>query len=152
MKCDNDQKVGTSLLQAVQTTLMEMTFIDVIPSEDSSEIGDTNVIFISFNDPFHGGLLMKMPKDCKMKIVENIHGSNWDSLSGDEIDDCLLEVLNVLAGNFLKFYCGEERNFNMSFPQILFEEREIPHREQYNPYYFDAEGVVFEAAVCIGES
>jgi CheY-specific phosphatase CheX len=152
MGCERSSKVHDALLKSTQMTMMDMAFIDVIEAEEESEVHHSSVLYLDFTQPVRGGIIFRLSKECKMAIVENIHGSNWDSLSGDEIDDCLLEVLNVLAGNFLNLYCGQETGHNMSFPQMLFDEEEIPDGSEYVPYYFDAEGVVFRVDVCINQS
>ncbi|MEW5816100.1 MAG: chemotaxis protein CheX, partial [Spirochaetota bacterium] len=107
------------------------------------------ILHIAFFEPINGSLILYFPNECKRQIVENIHGSNWDSLTSDEIDDCLLEVLNVLTGNFLNHYCGKEVRHNMSFPEILFDEKEITEKEEFLDFYYDAEGVIFRAAISI---
>ena len=151
MGCEQSDKVHDALLKSIQMTMMDMAFVDVIEAGDESEVHHSNVLYINFSQPVNGGLILRFSKECKMMIVENIHGSNWESLSSDEIDDCLLEVLNVLAGNFLNFYCGKESGHNMTFPQMLFDEEEIPKVSEYIPYYYDAEGVVFRVDVCVNQ-
>ncbi len=151
MGCERSDKVHEALLRSIQMTMMDMAFVDVIEAEEVADVHHSNVLYINFTQPVSGGLILRFSKECKMVIVENIHGSNWESLSSDEIDDCLLEVLNVLAGNFLNFYCGKETGHNMSFPQMLFDEGEIPKGNEYIPYYYDAEGVVFRVDVCVDQ-
>lgn len=149
MECERSEKVHEALVRSTQMTMMDMAFVDVIEAEEKSDVHHSNVLYLDFTQPVRGGIILRLSKECKMTIVENIHGSNWDSLSGDEIDDCLLEVLNVLAGNFLNFFCGKETGHNMSFPQMLFDEDEIPGGNKFVPFYFDAEGVIFRIDICI---
>ncbi len=151
MGCEKSEKVHDALLRSIQMTMMDMAFVDVIEAEEVSDVHHSSVLHISFTQPVRGGIILRLSKECKMTIVENIHGSNWESLSSDEIDDCLLEVLNVLAGNFLNFYCGQETGHNMSFPEMLFDEDEIENVNDFASYYYDAEGLVFRTDVCINQ-
>lgn len=152
MGCEKSEKVHEALVKSIQMTMMDMAFVDVIEADEIPDVHHSNVLYLNFTHPVSGGIILRLSKDCKMTIVENIHGSNWDSLSSDEIDDCLLEVLNVLAGNFLNFYCGKESGHNMSFPQMLFDEGEVPDADDFASFYFDAEGVIFRADVCVSQS
>lgn len=149
MACDQALETGNALLKAIQKTFMDMAFVDVIAADGAPDVEYSNVLYINFFQPVAGGMILRLSKDCKRTVVENVHGNDWENLTSDEIDDCLLEVLNVLAGNFLNEYCGKNVGHNMSFPQLLFDEREIVEIEDYKSYYFDAEGVIFQVDVCI---
>lgn len=152
MNCKNDEQIQQAVKKAVEMTFMNMAFIDVMETESISEIHYSHIIHITFSQPVAGGMILYLPMECKKSIVENIHGSTWESLSTDEIDDCLLEVLNVLAGNFLNQYCGKTISHNMSFPEILFDETEVPEKADFVEVYFDAEGVGFKIGICVSES
>ena len=151
MNCKNDEQVKEAIKRAVEMTFMNMAFLDVMETETISEIHYSHIIHITFSQPVNGGMILYLPTECKKAIVENIHASNWESLSTDEIDDCLLEVLNVLAGNFLNHYCGKEIGHNMSFPEILFDESELPEKAHFAEFFFDAEGVGFKIGLCVSD-
>ncbi len=139
------------VVKAVEMTFMDVAFIDVVELEYPEELQFGNIIYVSFYAPVLGGMILHLPRECKKMIVENIHGSNWEALPPNEIDDCLVEVLNVLAGNFLNQYCGKGTRHSMSFPEIMFDESTIPAKDNYIDYYFDGEGKIFKVSVCIQE-
>jgi transcription antitermination factor NusG len=149
MSCRDEEKVRESLERAVEMTFMNMAFVDVMITDEHLDLTYSHIIHITFSNPVAGGMTLYLPTECKKMIVENIHGTNWDTLTTDEIDDCLLELLNVLAGNFLNHYVGQERSHNMSFPQIMFGEEEIDGIENYMQYFFLAEGVPFSVGICV---
>ncbi len=149
MKCEKSEKLQEAVTSAVGMTFMNMAFVDVMPAEDVGELEYSHILHITFSSPLNGGMLLFLPTECKKTIVENVHGSNWESLTTDEIDDCLLELLNVLAGNFLNLYCGNDVGHNMSFPQILFDESEIPEKGNFQEFFYDAEGAFFKVGVCV---
>ena len=94
--------IGHTLLAATERTFSDMAFVDVTELEQPPE--DTRygqVLHIAFTLPVNGQMILYLPTPCKKLLVENIYSRNWEELKTSEIDDCLLELLNVLAGNFL---------------------------------------------------
>ncbi len=96
-------------------------------------------------------MVLFLPSECKRLIVKNIYGSDWNELHDPEIDDCLLEILNVLAGNFLNEYCGNDAKHDMSLPGLLFDEKEMSLSEAPSENYFDAEGTIFKIAISFNQ-
>ena len=135
---------------AVLKTFSDMAFIDVAPSPVCEEtISYSHILSIALRQPVVGGLALYLPSECKRMIVENIYGEEWEQLSGVQIDDCLLELLNVLAGNFLNEYCGAGLQHNISLPELIFDETELQRPEEVNEYLYDAEGVCFKVVLGI---
>ena len=145
------ENAKTALLRATQSTLGEMAFLDVIEAEQPQEFESGQLMFIEFYKPVHGRLLLDMPAEIKQAIVENIHASDWNDLSVNEIDDCLLELLNVLGGNFLRELEGGEVKVHLSFPSVLFSTEEIPDLDSFWKFEFDAEGSPFTISLALHE-
>ncbi len=148
----NKEEIGRILFVSIQETFAEMAFIDVIPeSGDHTKISYSSIIGISFSEPGKGSLLFYLPKECKKKLVENIYGEEWVTLSDMEIDDCLLEMLNVLAGDFLKNLYGKDKKNVMSFPKLIFDDESLISEEGVTEmdYFFNAEGAKFKAQVSL---
>lgn len=144
------EEIDKAIRDSVIKTFAEMAFLDVISSDacdDQTYPGP--LLSISFSYPVHGGMILYLPNECKRRIVEDVFAKNWDDLSVSEIDDCLLELLNVLAGNFLHSLCGEDIKYNMNFPEVLFDESDIQPEESWRTYCFDAEDILFKAAVSV---
>ncbi|MFW5710685.1 MAG: chemotaxis protein CheX [bacterium] len=144
-------KAKGAVLRAAQSTLGEMAFIDVIDAETPRDFEAGQLMFIEFYKPIHGRLLMSMPADIKKAIVENIHATDWNELSVSEIDDCLLELLNVLGGNFLRELKGGETKVQLSFPTVLFSLEEISDLDSFWKFDFDAEGIPFSVSLALHE-
>ena len=92
-----------------------------------------------------------MPSECKKLIVENIYGADWSTLHATEIDDCLLEVLNVMAGNFLIERFGRQVRYDISLPDLLFDDTKISKSNGFDFLPFDAEGIPFKVAMKLGK-
>ncbi|MDA3809411.1 MAG: chemotaxis protein CheX [Spirochaetaceae bacterium] len=146
----DEEKIRKSFINAVIETFAEMAFIDVIPVKNySDKISHTSILGLTFNKPGEGSLLFFMTKECKKQLVENIYGEDWTSLNDMEIDDCLLEILNVLAGDFLKNLYDKNSKVSMSFPRLYFDDDETTQGENFLKFIFNAEGAMFMAKVSI---
>ena len=133
----SDEEIKKAVEDAVIKTFAEMAFIDVVPTEEGDVTIDFGpILSISFSYPVHGGFILYLPNECKKQIVEDVFARDWEELSMSEIDDCLLELLNVLAGNFLHFLCGENIKYNMNFPEVLFDETDITPADSYKKLLF----------------
>jgi len=137
MKKRNIIRIKETLISAVIRTFSDMAFIDVeVLKEIPEELTCSHIIHISLSAPEHGEIALFLPSDCKRMIVENIYGSDWTSLNPTEIDDCLLEILNVLAGNFLTEYFGAEVKLNMIYLYPNFYSMRRWIRKMALPNYF----------------
>jgi len=139
--------VGSSVVK----TLSDMAFIDAVEMPDHGEqIVFSHVIHIDIYEPEKGEIALFLPSECKKLIIENIYGEDWSTLHATEIDDCLLEILNVLTGNFLNEYCGKDARHNISLPELLFDDAKISGNNGFVDFYFDAEGIPFRVSICFG--
>jgi CheY-specific phosphatase CheX len=146
----DENRIRKSFTDSVIDTFAEMAFIDVIPENHfEGAIDYSSILGLTFQEPGEGSLLFYMTKECKKELVENIYGEKWIDLSDMEIDDCLLEILNVLAGDFLKNLYGKDNKVSMSFPRIFFDDV-LLHKEYHSlNFIFNAEGAMFRAKVSI---
>jgi hypothetical protein len=136
---------------AVVESFSEMAFIDVAFTQECVEESQiSHILFLSFSEPEAGYISLYLSTECKKKIVENIYGKDWAELQDEDIDDCLLELVNVLAGRYLKFSYGEEAKHSMSLPQLLFDETELPEYKDNGIFYFSAEEVPFKVGIGTG--
>ena len=139
----------TALQQSVASSFAGMAFLDVVKgrSEDAGPVAQ--ILRIEFSRPVRGILVLFLPLQLKQQIIENALGSDWDSVASDTIDDCLLEMVNIITGNYLRARYGEDSKIELHFPSVLFGEDELEDDINYVYYYFDAEGITFKAALYI---
>lgn len=138
-----DVTMQTALETAVAETFTEMAFLDAIPAEAPPESSESQVFAIEVRGDEPQRLVLDLPLDTKQSIVENIHARPWDELSSSEIDDCLLEFLNVLGGNFGRAYWGDDSRYKLSFPEVRIAVRDDIDAEEVRSYWFDAYGQLF---------
>lgn len=141
MSDQDAQRIKSAMDEAVLTTFTEMAFLDIVPLAESADIDHQQVMTIQLFEPIRGSIQLYMSKEGKQTVVENIHADGWEHLTMEEIDDCLLEILNVLAGNFLSEYRPSGPKPKMSFPEIVFDPSEIEQGALSRDFYYDGEGI-----------
>jgi CheY-specific phosphatase CheX len=142
-------QIHKAVVESTIGTFADMTFMDVLEDEEKTDFEAGQLLFIEFDKPIYGRLFLALPLELKQMIVENIHATSWEELSVSEIDDCLLEVLNVLAGNFLRALHQEDIKVHLSFPHVMISEEEITDLGTFEVYYFDAEGTPFTISLAL---
>ena len=141
-------EVRAAFIEATRRTFSEMAFLDVEPiSMPGKQPELSQVIQLAFLEPDQGFAALFLPLECKRRLVENIYGEDWENLQPDQIDDCLLELLNVLVGNYLLEAYGHEAARDIALPRLLFDASEIAETDSQETFYFDAEGTVFKAVL-----
>ncbi len=152
MRKESDFKIKKALVLSVEKTFSDMAFIDAGRVEENlEELDFSHIIHIDLFAPMQVEIALFLPSECKKLIVENIYGTDWSTLHATEIDDCLLEMLNVLAGNFLIECFGRQVKYDISLPELLFDDSKISKRNGFDFFPFDAEGIPFKAAIKIGK-
>ena len=142
--------LNTAINKAVIGTFSEMAFVDVISIDKKPDnFKYSQIIHLSFYKPEHGDVYMFMSYACKKLAVENIYTKDWSSLDECSIDDCFLELLNVLIGNFMNYYYGEKVKHNISFSEMVFDDTGIDNSNDFNDFYFNAEGHPFKVSISL---
>ncbi len=143
-----DAKTRAAFVEAIRKTFSEMAFIDALPvAHPDAEPNLSHVIYLSFIEPDPGFAALFLPLECKKLIVENVYGEDWDKLQSDQIDDCLLELLNILVGHYLSEAYGAKVKRDIALPRLLFDATEIAEKDGQETFYFDAEGTLFRAVL-----
>ena len=132
-------------VESVRKTLSDMAFLDVTATTcPDNPLSVSHIIYIEYSGTERGSIAMLLPKEFKKAVVENIYGETWEELNAEEIDDCLLEILNVVAGDYLSELYGSDIKRELSLPRLVFDEFEIGDAEAAESFFFDAEELVFE--------
>lgn len=125
-----------ALDEAIVASFADMAFMDAVeePAPETS-VPPGQIVHIDFAHPLVGCVTLHLPASTKKRLVENIYGYGWESLAGSEVDDCLMELVNVVAGNFLRLMGQDEHRHAVSLPQILYDDSDIPPGERLTRYY-----------------
>ncbi len=135
-----------ALVEAVGATFADLAFLDterVSRSPDKPRPGQ--VVAVEFLRPLAGYLALHLSRHTKQAIIENIHGVHWKSLSGSEIDDCLMELVNIMAGTFL-ILVGADRHA-LSLPLVLYDQSDLMIEEEPLDYFFSVNDEIIKASL-----
>jgi len=144
----NKDKIKDAMIKTIESVFSDMIFIDTLYMEEAPESFEyTQNLFIDVISPQAGYIVAYLPLELRKTIVETIHSSDWNDMHASEIDDCLLEILNVVAGNFMTEFLGRDNKYNISFPAVNYDEEDIENLDKSQELYFNAEGSVFKINV-----
>lgn len=142
--------IKEAMIKTIESVFSDMIFIDTLHIEDKPESSDyTQILYIDILSPQKGYIIAYLPLDLRKTIVETIHSTDWEEMHAAKIDDCLLEILNVIAGNFMTEYLGRDVKYNISFPAVNYDEEDIENLEKSQEIFFDAEGSVFQINILL---
>lgn len=137
-------KIKKCLIPAVLQTFEEMAFIQVV--EDTSKtdkIAFQNCFKIDILEPFEASMVLFFTDSLKQMAGQNIYSSENSSLQENQLDDCFLEILNVLTGNFLNRYC-EGKSYKVDLPEMILELSEVHKKKDSLDLIFNAENIYFK--------
>ncbi len=144
----NKDKIKDAMIKTIESVFSDMIFIDTLYIKEAPERFEyTQILFIDVISPQAGYIVAYLPLELRKTIVETIHSSDWNDMHASEIDDCLLEILNVVAGNFMTEFLGRDNKYNISFPAVNYDEEDIENLDKSQELYFNAEGPVFRINV-----
>jgi len=138
------ERIINALDTALISTLENMAFLDTSIT-DGPLMDHSNVFAVDYFTPYVGSLYFILNLDSKQQLVENILGDDWDNIDDINKDDCLLELLNVLAGSFMSNFLENNAKYKMSVPNILFSENEELQDCLIRTY--DSEGYKLQLAI-----
>ena len=146
------EKIREAMIKAIESVFSEMIFIDTLHIDEAPEnFTYTQILYIDIISPVNGYIIAYLPLELRKTIVETIHSIDWDEMHATEIDDCLLEILNVIAGNFMADLLGRDVKYNISFPAVNYDEEDIENLQSSQEIYFNAEGPIFKINVLIND-
>jgi hypothetical protein len=141
----NLSHLRSELTAAARDIFAEMAFLDVLEADDG-------IIAPAISGPWasievrgsvEGQIVLLLPLELKIALIESIYATPWDDLHVEQKDDGLLEILNVLAGHYVSSQLSTEKFLKMSIPGVVFDREDLPVREPDVDFALDAEGNIF---------
>lgn len=120
-----EQAIVEATLRVVETS----AFLTIWPwSEEDGELEAPDVITsMAFYGPCSGRLTLRVHSSLLPTLIQNTLGELDENDSPEEKSrDALCEVLNMICGNFLTGWQGEEEVFNLNPPEIVSPEAADP--------------------------
>ena len=145
-----NELIKKAMIKTIESVFSDMIFIDTLHIDNKPEFFNyTQILYIDILSPQKGYIIAYLPLELRKTIVETIHSTDWSEMHASEIDDCLLEILNVIAGNFMTELLGRDVKYNISFPAVNYDEEDIENLDKSQTIFFNAEGPVFRINILL---
>jgi CheY-specific phosphatase CheX len=118
-----------SIIDATLCVAETAAFLTVWPwsDEDGDLPGPEIAATMTFHGPITGQLTLRVSSTMLPTLIQNMLGELEGSESPDsKARDALCEVLNMICGNLLTSWQGEEAIFNLNPPEMVGPETVLP--------------------------
>lgn len=134
-------EAGDFLESSVRRTFRDFAGLTVENWEKNTkqELPFSNVFIIDSFRPEEISLQFYFSLEGKRLLVEKILKENWENIKSHYIDDCLLEVVNIVGGNFFAAYFSGSP-YDLGLPLMTFDDRGLSKGDRY---FFNSEGILF---------
>lgn len=140
-------KAGALLCSAVSEAFAEMAFLDAArASESESELPpeeETQCAAIDVMAPLSCRIEMRIPPTIRDRVIDALFSDCPERDRKKNAEDSILEMLNVITGNFLSAYFGPQTELQLALPRYLYLDEKLPGTALAN-LRMDAEGTPFE--------
>jgi|GEM_PF-1641599 len=138
-------RARTALFDAITTTFSEMAFIDVDALDDSAVSGFTGkglMSSINVLNPYKLTITIAASYEAVKFLVESLYSETGSEIDENTMQDVLAEILNTLAGCFMKKFLGNHIGYELGLPEKISGEVAVPP-EAGIVQYFNALGYNF---------
>jgi CheY-specific phosphatase CheX len=143
-------RISSALLAAVTDTLEGMAFIqaDLMQESEASFPGLENLQWVALPifKPYQGDIVIEFPIELGKQIAEALYGPEDSCAEETVVSDTLAELLNTLAGRFMKELLEPDRDFELGFPTVG-KGKAPGGADQATSLVFDIAGLLFRASV-----
>lgn len=101
--------VGTGLAEAVQATLEEMFFLEVMEPEFLWAR-------VRVSEPFNGSVTLAFPRPLAEDVASGLMPGE-ETISEQMLQDTLAEMVNTVAGRLMSQVVDEDTTFRLEVPQ-----------------------------------
>jgi CheY-specific phosphatase CheX len=115
------ENIENAVFESAARVFETSAFMSVYPWEDGNELPMPDIAAtMSFSGHSSGSLTLQMVSRILDMLAENMLGEPPGGEDADEKrQDALKEVLNMICGNFLTEWAGEDPVFELSPPSIV---------------------------------
>jgi CheY-specific phosphatase CheX len=115
------ENIETAVFESAAHVFETSAFMSVYPWEDGNELPMPDIAAtMSFSGHSNGNLTLQLVSRVLDMLAENMLGEPPEGEDADEKRrDALKEVLNMICGNFLTQWAGEDPVFELSPPSIV---------------------------------
>lgn len=110
-----------AMVDAVQQTLENMVFMEVIEQRDPPSVFPTEEVVWSsllIKAPVQGELRLALPTKLLIQITGNVFGIDEEEVTTSQAYDILNELLNTIGGLFMTKLLPEEQQYEIGLPNL----------------------------------
>ena len=142
------ENIKPHLLDSATQTFGEIAFVDIYEAKEPkyTHQKDDTILCVEVTSPFVGEIFLFIPNALKNKIAENIFADSIENIPEKQVDDSLLEILNVICGDFLGRCFEKNGEMKIGLPGIIYD---MPDTTSQNLHwvFFNAEGIDFSLLI-----
>lgn len=136
----NISEYEEKIFEAVQATFENLLFCEIEKVNQEFHL-DGEILCLDIIEPYKGFFLVSIPKSLSAEIASTVLGIDAEMLTDSLLVDSSGEVLNTIAGHFLRSMVKEGGTFNLGLPRIV-KATELPASHVINTHFAIGEGVL----------
>ncbi len=138
-----ESSIGKALVLSVKSVLEDMAFLTA-ESVQGNRITAEPAFFIHLQNPVKGALILSVSEEDKIKIAENVYGKAGSEINVKESNECLLEFVNVVTGQFVNRLDVENTQYALGIPKLISREGDLYSYSYGYDFFFEAEGIMLQ--------
>lgn len=115
---NKEQLPDEILLDVVRYTVREVGFIDIRNCEEIHDRDESICSLQKLISPISGKIYLDIPIGLVKRISTNLFGDEVDTSNRESLNDCVVELLNVVTGRFMQRLVSDQV-FDVSLPGIV---------------------------------
>jgi len=127
------QEYEEKIFEAVQATFENLIFSE-IEKVDQEFHSDGEFLFLDIMEPYRGFFVVSIPRPMASEIASTVLSIDEKMLTESLLVDTSGEVLNTVAGHFLRSIVPESGQFNLGLPRTV-NARELPEANAINMHF-----------------
>jgi putative two-component system response regulator len=146
-----EKEVSEALVRSVNTVTEEMAFLNAkrVSLED---IASEPAFFIHLQAPVRGALILSILEEDKKRLAGFMYGKEPALVTGREANECLLEFVNVVSGQFIQALEIEKIEYVVGIPKLFSREGDLYSYAHSYDFFFNAEGIRFKVRLLLNRS
>ncbi len=144
------ERAAELLTEATVSVFAEMAFLDAVTIRGGEAVprdGEgTKCAVIDVMAPLSCRLELRVPAELRDRMVDILFSETPEGQRRKHAEDALLEMLNIITGNFLASYFGAATELQLSLPRYLYFDEELPGTAVAD-LRLDAEGAPFSVSL-----
>lgn len=119
----DDKGVSIALGKAITETVENMAFVQLLEQDShvlaQYSLNNNRQVMLSIFEPVKGKLILIVSRNLMHELASNIYGPEMGDPSLEAQDDTIAELLNIIAGRFMKEITPPNQAYELGLPVIV---------------------------------